>query len=184
MLRTLASTAVVLLAAACSRSAPADATDGGASSSSPPSASAAQDASGSRDSGLGFGYGHASSGPGHVTMSVDSRDGPTNSQFGTLFNDLTACYKSSPHRDAHEAVRVSLHVTVGATGTATASATTTIGVLVDKGHNQQGYAYAEEPPKNDAALLTCVEQATKKATVTVPQTFRDASFDVRIELSP
>jgi hypothetical protein len=117
-------------------------------------------------------------------MSVESRDGPKDSQFGTLFNDLTACYKSSPHRAANEAVRVSLHVAVGATGTATTSATTTVGVLVDKGHNQQGWAFAGEPPKNDAALLTCVEQATKKATVTVPETYRDASFDVRIDLSP
>jgi hypothetical protein len=116
-------------------------------------------------------------------MSVESRDGPKESQFGSLFGELTACYKSSPHRAANEAVRVSLHVRVDATGRAASNATTTIGVLADKGHGQQGYAFADEPPKNDA-ILKCVDEATKKASVTVPETFRDASFDVRIELSP
>lgn len=51
-------------------------------------------------------------------------------------------------------------------------------------HGEQGYAFADEPPKNDDLLVRCVEQATKKATVTLPETYRDASFGVRIELSP
>lgn len=117
-------------------------------------------------------------------MSVASQNGPKGAEFGSLFRDLTSCYTASPHRDAKEAVRVLLHVTVSATGTSASTATATIGVLTDRGRGEQGYAFADAPPKNDDALVACVEKAGKNATVTVPDAFRSSSFDVRIELSP
>jgi hypothetical protein len=173
--------ALVFLTVGCNRVA----TDAAPSPSASPSAASAvaPSPSSSRDHAVGFGGGHASSGPGHESMKIESRDGPRDANFGSLYRDLGACYKASPHRAANEAVRVSMQVAVDPSGAVTMNPTTKIGVLVDKGHGEQGYAFDAEPTKNDA-VLKCIEEATKAATVTVPEWARGTSFSVTIEVSP
>jgi hypothetical protein len=117
-------------------------------------------------------------------MKVESRDGPRNADFGPLCSKLSACYKTSPRRAANEAVRVSLRSTVSTTGAVTTTATAAIGTLVDKGHGEQGYAFTGELSKSDDALSKCIGEATKTATVTVPEASRGTSFAITIELSP
>ncbi len=180
--------AVVFLSAGCDRSpAPTDNGPSPSAIASSPSSSVvvAQPASSARDSGVGFSGGHASSGPGHETVSIESKDGPKGADFGALSGRLGACYKASPHRAANEAVRVSLEMAVNPTeGAVATSATTTIGVLGDKGNGAKGYVFATEPPKKDDALLKCIDDVTKTTTVNVPHTNRGTTFSVTIEVSP
>ena len=175
--------AVLVLLSGCSRSTPADRTDSGP----PPPASTpsvTRTAGSSSSSGVGFGFGHSSIGAGHVSMKVESRDGPSRGDFGSLYEKLSACYKASPHRNASEAVRVSLQLTVSPTGVVTTTATTALGHLVDQGHGRQGYAFAEELAKNDDVLSKCIDVASKTATVAVPETSRGTGFGITVELSP
>ena len=179
--------AVVLLSAGCDRSpppAPADHAPSPSALASPPSSAVAQPSS-ERDSGVGFSGGHSSSGSGHETLSIESKDGPKSADFGALSGKLGACYKASPHRAANEAVRVSVEMAVNPTEEAVATrATTTIGVLGDKGHGAQGYVFASEPPKKVDALLKCIDDVTKTTMVNVPHTPRGTTFNVTIDISP
>jgi hypothetical protein len=81
-------------------------------------------------------------------------------------------------------VRVSLLLTVSPTGAVTTTATSALGRLADQGHGGQGYSFAGKLANDDAALSKCIDEASKTATVTVPEASRGTSFGITVELSP
>jgi hypothetical protein len=96
---------------------------------------------------------------------------------------LIACYKASPHYTGpSKAVRVALHVTVSDTGSVMTTGTALDGILVDKGHGEQGYEFPGYGSTKDDALLKCIDEAVK--TADFPTAARGTAFDVIVELSP
>jgi hypothetical protein len=56
------------------------------------------------------------------------------------------------------------------------------GILVDKGHGEQGYEFVGDASTKDDALIKCIDDAVKVAEF--PSGSRGTTFDVTIELSP
>jgi hypothetical protein len=176
--------AVVVLTAGCGRPAPAaNLPDSAPPSSSRPSSSVAPTPGPSGP----IGFGASASGATHGSVKVQAARAEDNASVKALGapvpGKLIACYKASPHYTGpSKAVRVALHVTVSTTGSVTTTGTAVDGILVDKGHGEQGYEFPGDGSTKDDALLRCIDEAVK--TTDFPAASRGTSFDVTIALSP
>jgi hypothetical protein len=128
----------------------------------------------------GIGWGASASGASHASLDVQSSRAADNAAVGALRPvgfKLLACYGEGRRAGAADAVRVDLHVTVGATGAVT---TTSSGVEGRMGTH--GFEATADASTNDDALVRCVRDAIESAEL--PAASRGTSFDVAVRLSP